>query len=117
MQAGAAWDGCTRCGCLSCSSLKQRGVHRARPLKGVVLPTGWLNVLGQFATTAGVGALLANHIANMWLLGNGHVFTSVELLLTYASARRPSSPFHSTLCHCCALQWCRETAALLLQPR
>ena len=48
--------------------------------------TGWLNVLGQFATTAGVGALLANHIANMWLLGNGHVFTSVELLLTYASA-------------------------------
>ncbi|KAK9908694.1 hypothetical protein WJX75_001534 [Coccomyxa subellipsoidea] len=46
--------------------------------------TGWLNVLGQFAATAAIGALLANHIANMWLLGNGHTFSSVELLLTYA---------------------------------
>ena len=45
---------------------------------------GWLNVLGQFAATAAIGALLANHIANMWLLGNGHTFSSVELLLTYA---------------------------------
>ncbi len=55
---------------------------------------GWLNVLGQFATTAGVGALLANHIANMWLLGNGHVFTSVELLLTYASELNPLFVVH-----------------------
>lgn len=47
---------------------------------------GWLNVLGQFAATAAIGALLANHIANMWLLGNGHTFSSVELLLTYACA-------------------------------
>ncbi|KAK9909174.1 hypothetical protein WJX75_008248 [Coccomyxa subellipsoidea] len=46
--------------------------------------TGWLNVLGQFAATATGGALMANHIANMWLLANGHTFNSVELLLTYA---------------------------------
>ena len=48
--------------------------------------TGWLNVLGQFAATATGGALMANHIANMWLLANGHTFNSVELLLTYACA-------------------------------
>lgn len=47
---------------------------------------GWLNVLGQFAATATCGALMANHIANMWLLANGHTFNSVELLLTYACA-------------------------------
>lgn len=48
---------------------------------------GWLNVLGQFAATAANASLLANHIAIMWLLGNGHVFTPVETLLAYASAR------------------------------
>ncbi len=41
-------------------------------------------MLGQFATTAGIGSLLANHVANMWLLANGHFFTPVELLLCYA---------------------------------
>jgi hypothetical protein len=43
--------------------------------------------LGQAAVTAGIDFTLANHIAAMWLLSNGHVFTQNELLLTYASAR------------------------------
>lgn len=48
-----------------------------------VLRAGWLNVLGQFATTAGAGAQLSNHVAAMWLLANGHVFTPVEVLLVW----------------------------------
>lgn len=59
-----------------------------------MLRTGWLNVLGQFATTAGAGAQLSNHVANMWLLANGHVFTPVEVLLTYASAHLHPPPWH-----------------------
>ncbi|CAL8466365.1 g5901 [Coccomyxa elongata] len=46
--------------------------------------TGWLNVLGQFAATAANALLLSNHMATMWLLGNGHAFTAVETLLVYA---------------------------------
>ncbi|KAK9902831.1 hypothetical protein WJX75_007886 [Coccomyxa subellipsoidea] len=46
--------------------------------------TGWLNVLGQFATTAFAGFFLAQHLAAMWLLSNGHSFSPEELLLTYA---------------------------------
>jgi hypothetical protein len=45
-----------------------------------------MNVLGQFAATAANASLLANHIAAMWLLGNQHVFSPVEILLAYASA-------------------------------
>ncbi|CAL5225906.1 g8697 [Coccomyxa viridis] len=45
---------------------------------------GWLNVLGQFATTAFAADILASHIASMFLLGDGHVFTSMEMLLAYA---------------------------------
>ena len=46
--------------------------------------TGWLNVLGQFATTAFAADILAAHIASMFLIGNGHVFSNVEMLLAYA---------------------------------
>ena len=67
--------------------------------KAAHVRAGWLNVLGQFATTAGVGALLANHIANMWLLGNGHVFSSVELLLTYASELTASKSCRAPVVH------------------
>ena len=45
---------------------------------------GWLNVLGQFATTAFAADILASHIASIFLLGDGHVFTSMEMLLAYA---------------------------------
>ena len=54
-----------------------------------VLRAGWLNVLGQFATTAGAGAQLSNHVAAMWLLANGHVFTPVEVLLVWKPALTP----------------------------
>lgn len=50
------------------------------------VPAGWLNVLGQFATTAFAGFFLAQHLAAMWLLSNGHSFSPEELLLAYASA-------------------------------
>ncbi|BDA51279.1 Amino-acid permease BAT1 homolog [Coccomyxa sp. Obi] len=46
--------------------------------------TGWLNVVGQFAATAANALLLSNHLATMWILGNGHAFTAVETLLVYA---------------------------------
>jgi len=47
---------------------------------------GWLNVLGQVAATAGAASTAAAHIASMWLLSNGHVFSQFELFLTYACA-------------------------------
>jgi len=46
---------------------------------------GWFNLLGQAAVTAGIDFTLANHLAAMWLLADGHVFTQNELLATYAS--------------------------------
>lgn len=46
--------------------------------------TGWLNLLGQIGLTASVASGLANHIAAMWVVYNGHVFEQEELLLTYA---------------------------------
>ncbi|CAL8466364.1 g5900 [Coccomyxa elongata] len=46
--------------------------------------TGWLNVLGQFATTAYAGIFLAQHLSAMWLLSNGHAFSPEEILLVYA---------------------------------
>ena len=58
---------------------------------------GWLNVAGQFAHTAGNGAMLANHIASMWWLGNRHAFSRLELLLAYASAT--CHPWHSSHLH------------------
>ena len=51
--------------------------------------TGWLNVLGQFATTAFAADILAAHIASMFVMGNGHVFTNVEMLLSYAGQHCP----------------------------
>lgn len=54
---------------------------------------GWLNVLGQFATTAYAGIFLAQHLAAMWLLSNGHAFSPEEILLVYASKH----PSHSIL--------------------
>lgn len=50
---------------------------------------GWLNVLGQFATTAFAADILSSHIASMFALGNGHVFTSMEMLLAYAGRLLP----------------------------
>lgn len=47
---------------------------------------GWFNLLGQAAVTAAIDYTVANHIAAMWLLANGHVFTLPQLLGTYASA-------------------------------
>ena len=44
---------------------------------------GWLNMLGQVALTASVDSCLANHIAAMWSIYNGHVFSQEELLLCY----------------------------------
>ncbi|KAK9902829.1 hypothetical protein WJX75_007746 [Coccomyxa subellipsoidea] len=46
--------------------------------------TGWLNVLGQFASTAFIGFFLANHLGAMWLMSNGHAFSPEETLLVYA---------------------------------
>ncbi|BDA43078.1 Amino-acid permease BAT1 [Coccomyxa sp. Obi] len=46
--------------------------------------TGWFNLLGQAAVTAAIDYTVANHIAAMWLLANGHVFTQPQLLGAYA---------------------------------
>ncbi|KAK9918140.1 hypothetical protein WJX75_001594 [Coccomyxa subellipsoidea] len=45
--------------------------------------TGWFNLLGQVAITAGIDFSLTNHIACMWALGNGHILTQKELLAVY----------------------------------
>ncbi len=55
---------------------------------------GWLNVLGQFATTAFAADILASHIASIFALGNGHAFTSIEMLLAYAGR-----PLSMLACH------------------
>lgn len=52
--------------------------------------TGWLNVLGQFATTAFAADILAVHVSSMWYLGNGHVFSGEEMLLAYAGEAHSS---------------------------
>ncbi len=44
-------------------------------------------MLGQVAATAGAASTAASHLASMWMLSNGHVFTQFELFLTYACAR------------------------------
>ena len=62
-------------------------------------PAGWLNLLGQIGLTASVASCLANHIAAMWVLYNGHVFEQEELLLTYAG-RGPACPHTRSLSHC-----------------
>lgn len=46
---------------------------------------GWLNVLGQFASTAGSGYLTAIHLGEMIQLSSGHVVTRQDDLLVYAS--------------------------------
>lgn len=51
---------------------------------------GWFNLLGQAAVTAGIDFTLANHLAAMWLLSSGKVFTQGELLATYAGAAQAS---------------------------
>ncbi len=52
-------------------------------LKILMWHAGWLNLLGQVALTASVDSCLANHIAAMWVIYNGHVFQQEELLLCY----------------------------------
>ena len=46
---------------------------------------GWLNVLGQFATTGTLGYITVKHLGVMWMLANGHVFSNAETFLAYAS--------------------------------
>lgn len=57
-----------------------------------LLLAGWMNVLGQFASTAGAGYLTAVHIGQMVQLGNGHETTKQDCFLMYASAPLNSSP-------------------------
>lgn len=59
-------------------------------LNCIVFCTGWLNLLGQVALTASVDSCLANQIAAIWVIYNGHVFQQEELLLCYAGASRDS---------------------------
>ena len=53
----------------------------------VVFLAGWLNVLGQFASTAFIAFFAANTLGAMWVISNGHSFSPEETLLVYASAR------------------------------
>lgn len=46
--------------------------------------TGWFNLLGQVAITAGIDFTLANQIACMFALSNGTVLTPQQLLACYA---------------------------------
>ncbi len=46
---------------------------------------GWLNVLGQFATTGTLGYITVKHLGVMWMLANGHIFSNAETFLGYAS--------------------------------
>ena len=46
---------------------------------------GWLNVLGQFATTGTLGYITVKHLGVMWMLANGHIFSNAETFLAYAS--------------------------------
>lgn len=46
-------------------------------------------MLGQVALTASVDSCLANHIAAMWSIYNGHVFSQEELLLCYTGDAPP----------------------------
>ena len=55
---------------------------------------GWLNVLGQFATTGTLGYITVKHLGVMWMLANGHIFSNAETFLGYAS-EHPGSPFHA----------------------
>ena len=61
---------------------------------------GWLNMLGQVALTASVDSCLANHIAAMWSIYNGHTFCQEELLLCYTGAASQSLSC-MLLCSCC----------------
>ncbi|CAK0780294.1 hypothetical protein CVIRNUC_005001 [Coccomyxa viridis] len=45
--------------------------------------TGWFNLLGQAAVTAGIDFALASHISAMWVLSNGYILTQSQLLLVY----------------------------------
>ena len=49
------------------------------------LCAGWLNVLGQFATTGTLGYITVKHLGVMWMLANGHIFSNAETFLAYAS--------------------------------
>lgn len=60
-------------------------------LKLTFVVTGWFNLLGQAAVTAGIDFTLANHLAAMWLLASGKVFTQGELLGTYAGVTSEKS--------------------------
>ncbi|CAL5228608.1 g11771 [Coccomyxa viridis] len=46
--------------------------------------SGWFNLLGQVAITAGIDFTLANQIACMWALSNGTILSPQQLLAVYA---------------------------------
>ena len=50
-----------------------------------VVNAGWLNVLGQFAATAGCGYLTAQHLGQMLELSSGRELTQQDTFLIYAS--------------------------------
>ena len=50
-----------------------------------VMHAGWLNVLGQFAATAGCGYLTAQHLGQMLELSSGREVTQQDTFLIYAS--------------------------------
>lgn len=71
-------------------------LHSNVCLPWLIRCAGWLNLLGQVALTASVDSSLANHIACIWVLYNGHVFQQEELLLCYAGKL-------GLCCLCCLL--------------
>ena len=60
---------------------------------------GWLNVLGQFATTGTLGYITVKHLGVMWMLANGHVFSNAETFLAYASKPAESLLSQSKACY------------------
>ena len=56
-----------------------------KELKNGMGAAGWLNVLGQFASTAGSGYLTAIHLGEIIQLSSGHVMTKQDDFLVYSS--------------------------------
>ena len=82
---------------------------------------GWLNVLGQFATTGTLGYITVKHLGVMWLLANGHIFSNAETFLGYAS-KQPECPCHACRGASCQVHhadaeghWCIHSGGLALR--
>ena len=61
----------------------EKGATDSKPLRD--MNAGWLNVLGQFAATAGSGYLTAQHLGQMLELSSGREITQQDTFLIYAS--------------------------------